>query len=1163
MHKAIFNLRSVTVSGLAALVVLALGGVGTFALPRSAKALSATPTKAWVADGVVSAMARSGNTVYFGGNFNEIRPHTGYGATLASSSGNLAATFSKFNGRVETSISDGSGGWYVGGDFSRVGGQTHNGLAHILSSGLVDASWTPSVAGTVVALARSGSTLYLGGSFSSVGGTARANLAAVSTANGSLTSWNPGANGAVSDLVVDGSTIYVAGSFTTIASVARNRVAALTTSAAAIGWNPNADGSLATLAVTSSAVYAGGNFSNIGSAARENIAALNKTTGAATSWNPNANGAVADILVNGSTIYVGGSFSNIAGAGRSNLAALDASGNATSWNPASNGSVKALDSDGTTLFVGGSFSTLAGGTRYNAAAVSLSGGTLTAFNPNTNGAVNTVRLVGSQVFVGGSFTGLSAPTARQRLAAYDIATGALTGWNPGANDTVKALAVSGSTIYAGGHFTNIAATGRNRIAALDTTGNALAWNPDADAFVNALAVSGSTVYAAGGFTNIGGAARDYLAALDASGSATAWNPAPNATVNALALDGTTLYLGGGFVMVDGQMRFYNAAVDTTASASPYVTAWTANTNAPVEALSLDATNVYVGGSFSNLAGTARANLGAVAKAGGLASWNPGANGTVSALANENARIYGGGSFTTLAGAGRQNIGQLSTSGAATAWDVSLDKYGQATFELSALNNALVSAGTLGSGGSQGYIALFDRPTVQFALASSNGPETTSPVTLSVVLSGPDSEAITVQYAVSGGTATNGSDYNLASGTLTIPAGSTSATISFVVTNDTSEESDETVQVTLSNPSSNAVLGSLTRHTYTIKANDLGGAGGPTPDTISRVPGSTPAEQAIEFSKRRFTTDHSVDDAIIARADIVVEALTASPLANRLDAPLLLTNPGTLDAGTLAELNRVLVNKQATIYLAGGTSALSGQVEQALRDAGYNTFERFAGANRRQTARLIGEKVAAVNGSPNDTIFVTEDRAFVDALVVGSVAGQDSDTQVEAILVNPRGEAGINSELAAYLNAHHEVTSVKLVGGTAALPSAFESALRNTGRTVTRVAGADRYATAVALIEENFNAPTRVLVARGDKGSLPGATSIGVLSNISSHLFGALLAGSYAADFNMPLLLVTSTSVPTPTLDYLTDNAASINQAYLVGDTSQIDAGVEATIAGAI
>jgi len=79
--------------------------------------------------------------------------------------------------------------------------------------------------------------------------------------------------------------------------------------------------------------------------------------------------------------------------------------------------------------------------------------------------------------------------------------------------------------------------------------------------------------------------------------------------------------------------------------------------------------------------------------------------------------------------------------------------------------------------------------------------------------------VTVQYAVTGGTATGGGvDYTLNSGTLTFNPGVTSQNIPMTVVDDSLVESNETVIVTLSSPT-NATLGANTTYTYTINDND--------------------------------------------------------------------------------------------------------------------------------------------------------------------------------------------------------------------------------------------------------------------------------------------------------------------------------------------------------
>ena len=87
------------------------------------------------------------------------------------------------------------------------------------------------------------------------------------------------------------------------------------------------------------------------------------------------------------------------------------------------------------------------------------------------------------------------------------------------------------------------------------------------------------------------------------------------------------------------------------------------------------------------------------------------------------------------------------------------------------------------------------------------------------MSAASSQNVTVDYAVTGTATGSGTDYTLANGTLTINAGNTSGTITIAsIVNDSLDEANETVIVTLSNPS-NATLGSDNAHTYTINDND--------------------------------------------------------------------------------------------------------------------------------------------------------------------------------------------------------------------------------------------------------------------------------------------------------------------------------------------------------
>ncbi len=120
-------------------------------------------------------------------------------------------------------------------------------------------------------------------------------------------------------------------------------------------------------------------------------------------------------------------------------------------------------------------------------------------------------------------------------------------------------------------------------------------------------------------------------------------------------------------------------------------------------------------------------------------------------------------------------------------------------------------------------------------ATEAGPTTGQ---FTVTRTGSTTSALTVYFAVSG-TATSGSDYNSIGTSVTIPAGSASATITVTPINDTLVESDETVIVTLS-ANSAYTIGTPSSATVTITSDDVA----INPALIGVVPGVGPASDIV-------------------------------------------------------------------------------------------------------------------------------------------------------------------------------------------------------------------------------------------------------------------------------------------------------------------------------
>ncbi|HUW18782.1 MAG TPA: Calx-beta domain-containing protein [Sedimentisphaerales bacterium] len=110
-------------------------------------------------------------------------------------------------------------------------------------------------------------------------------------------------------------------------------------------------------------------------------------------------------------------------------------------------------------------------------------------------------------------------------------------------------------------------------------------------------------------------------------------------------------------------------------------------------------------------------------------------------------------------------------------------------------------------------------TIQFQSASSGALESVTPAQIPVILSNAETgQTYTVDYAPTGGTAQGGGvDYTLNPGTLTFLPDSTLENISIDIVNDGQDEEDETIVITLSNPTGpDVVLGDPIQHTYTIQ-----------------------------------------------------------------------------------------------------------------------------------------------------------------------------------------------------------------------------------------------------------------------------------------------------------------------------------------------------------
>jgi plastocyanin len=230
----------------------------------------------------------------------------------------------------------------------------------------------------------------------------------------------------------------------------------------------------------------------------------------------------------------------------------------------------------------------------------------------------------------------------------------------------------------------------------------------------------------------------------------------------------------------------------------------------------------------------------------------------------------------------------------------------------------------------------DPGTLRFAQTGYTVSEGAGHATVTVSRINGDDGPATVQWSAAAGTATAGSDFTAASGTLSWADGD-DANKSFQVTivNDTADEPNETVNLTLSSATGAALDATRKTASLTINDNDDGGGGGSAP----AAPSNLKAEP------------HSTTEMMLTWTDAA-----NNETGFRIERRTL--------TGTYQEIGTVGAN--TTTFLADGLSSSSFYVfrVRAQNNAGNSAFSNEAGAapNATPLPCLASATVLCVNNN---------------------------------------------------------------------------------------------------------------------------------------------------------------------------------------------------------
>jgi hypothetical protein len=278
-------------------------------------------------------------------------------------------------------------------------------------------------------------------------------------------------------------------------------------------------------------------------------------------------------------------------------------------------------------------------------------------------------------------------------------------------------------------------------------------------------------------------------------------------------------------------------------------------------------------------------------------------------------------------------------------------------------------GNTGSGGALTdnkniAITVADGGTLQFSAPTFSVNEDGGNATITVTRSGGSAGTATINYATSNGTATAGPDYAATSGTLTFASGETTKTFTVPVTNDSIDEPDETVNLTLSSPGGSGAVGTPSSAVLTIV--DTTPAPTLSINDVSVIEGNSGVSSAT-FTVTLSAASGNTVTASYATADQTALAgsdyLAASGTVTFSPGEVTKTIAVTVNGDTINENNETfLVNLSspvnATFIKAQGVGTITNDDTSTVQFSASNFNANESGGNVTITVTRTGSLTAA-------------------------------------------------------------------------------------------------------------------------------------------------------------------------------------------------------------
>lgn len=210
----------------------------------------------------------------------------------------------------------------------------------------------------------------------------------------------------------------------------------------------------------------------------------------------------------------------------------------------------------------------------------------------------------------------------------------------------------------------------------------------------------------------------------------------------------------------------------------------------------------------------------------------------------------------------------------------------------------------------------------------------------------------------------------------------------------------------------------------------------------RIYGDSKYETSAKISSYGFEKSKY---AILVNGEDFADGLSASPLAKKYDAPLLITPSQKIDNSIKSELQRLEVKN---VIIVGGNGAVSNSVEDEIKSLGISTT-RISGKDRYDTSLEVAKEIGCSNGA-----FIAVGDNYADALSASSIAG----IKQMPILLTPKDK--LPDKTYSFIKENNANKNY-ILGSPLIISENIDYSLKNT----LRIYGIDRYATNLSIIDE--------------------------------------------------------------------------------------------------